>query len=464
MNTAEIHCIHCQADIPAGAQSCPSCKQALAANDGTTIDAPALPERVVRLASVPHPDPDAVPSWLVTFRIVVVSVALLVVAIAWRTNRLDRVMLLTEWRGELAAELAKGGGRTREQPDDGRIHRGFTFYVGRPEDLEFFAVMPRPPRYVEAGTPMRVNSRRDIQREENGAAWIVAIGRPASLSARYIIDGVTVLAYSRWSLLVGSPAKWTFAIVLLLVPLLDRVVIARYRRRQRRNYEEYERAATERAYRAQEHLTRARQHAAEQQVAKALTSIREALQLLPSYPEALELKRQLELVAAEQASVTVGDFGQRFARPAAEASQILYLRVVGTPYAYRAEAGASTIRVGRQRPKEAEEGNDLVIRVPASDDKTLRISRRHLDINRIADDYFVVDLSGGNTRLNGRVLEGGKPSKIASGDRLLLADVLTLEVAIRSGTGKTAARIIQLGEAAARFQLEATVGDMLTEV
>ena len=122
------------------------------------------------------------------------------------------------------------------------------------------------------------------------------------------------------------------------------------------------------------------------------------------------------------------------AAPTEPSGPSIFLRVVGTPYAYQAPAAAQMVTVGRQRRNSglpADEGNDLVIRVPDSDDQSLHISRRHLEIQRIGDECFVVDRSRAGTQLDGKALVKDQPAPLRCGSQIVLAGVITLEFLVQ---------------------------------
>lgn len=148
---------------------------------------------------------------------------------------------------------------------------------------------------------------------------------------------------------------------------------------------------------------------------------------------------------------------------------LVCLYVVGSHFAYQSVPGASRITVGRQRRKPdqaADEGNDLVVRLPDESGGTLRISRRQMEIERVGEQYFVTDRSSHGTRLNGEPLVKDQRTPLKSADRLNLSDVVTLEVQIRTNQlGGTVAPSVQAPIADGRPQplvIEASVGDMQT--
>jgi serine/threonine protein kinase len=142
------------------------------------------------------------------------------------------------------------------------------------------------------------------------------------------------------------------------------------------------------------------------------------------------------------------------------------LRIEGTPFAYRPLPHQTIVSVGRQRRKLGEPddtGNDVVLRVPGHDDLSTRISRRHLEIHRSGDQFFVTDRSKVGTHLNNVRLPRDVPTPLQSGDRLRVADVLILEVILHSvPTVRLGKPQVNLTSAAGQVIFEATLGDMVT--
>ena len=143
----------------------------------------------------------------------------------------------------------------------------------------------------------------------------------------------------------------------------------------------------------------------------------------------------------------------------------LTLRVLGTPFSYRPLPGQTLISVGRQRRKPGDPddaGNDMVLRVPGDDARSARISRRHFEIQRDGEIYFVTDRSKVGTHLNDRPLGRGLMTPIANGDRLMVAGVIELEVVLdtASASARLARSEVRLPQAG--FVVEATLGDMIT--
>jgi serine/threonine protein kinase len=162
-----------------------------------------------------------------------------------------------------------------------------------------------------------------------------------------------------------------------------------------------------------------------------------------------------------------------FARPPAAAHRPdpgaprLTLRIAGTPFAYRLAPGQESVALGRQRRKPGDpddQGNDIVLRVPGNDELSARISRRHLTIRRQGAGYVVLDHSRAGTVHNGRRLTPSEPAPLASGDRLVVAGVITLDVVLdHDPTLSLAPRCLEVPAAGVGpVLIEVSVGDMVT--
>jgi predicted component of type VI protein secretion system len=94
---------------------------------------------------------------------------------------------------------------------------------------------------------------------------------------------------------------------------------------------------------------------------------------------------------------------------------------------------------------------------------TTRISRRHFEIHRKGSDYYVIDRSKAGLLLNGKPAPRGEPAPLRSGDRLVVAGVVALEVLIREGaTGGVVSPLVHVPAAAGQVVMEASMGDMVT--
>lgn len=242
-------------------------------------------------------------------------------------------------------------------------------------------------------------------------------------------------------------------------------------------YEIFQNERTKKIFEAKSRLEEARKLAQSGELAQALVIINSLLKSvsieMPVYNEVTDLKKmilaQVELGGGAIAIAQFNNNGKAF--KSGNTSNLLYLRVLGTPYAYQAPYGLENISIGRQRRKSGtsiDVGNDVVIRVPGADRKSLRISRRHLEIKRIDTEYFVIDKSGGHTKLNGKFLKENDPFRLQTGDRLLIADVLTLEVIIQTKiSGTKVGNLIRIdchNTIKDGLLIEASIGDLITEV
>lgn len=145
------------------------------------------------------------------------------------------------------------------------------------------------------------------------------------------------------------------------------------------------------------------------------------------------------------------------------------LRVRGTQYGYRLPIDSASISVGRQRrktPEDQTKGNDFVIRTPASDSDTLRISRKHFRIDRIGREFRIVDLSRNGTMLNNKFLEKGIPTTINDGDELTISGVLVLQVTMTDDAAIAvpcdAVSVLTHGISPLSLELERSIGDLVT--
>jgi pSer/pThr/pTyr-binding forkhead associated (FHA) protein len=279
----------------------------------------------------------------------------------------------------------------------------------------------------------------------------------ATLQSRYR----TQLALGTVAILISLSLR-TFALLL-------------YRHRRHGEYEAWIVQKTQDDYQLKTLLNQARTLAGSGHDARAVVLINQILERRPSYSEAAELKRILfSNAGATRGTLIANPDRRRDESPVAPDFPTLFLKIHQTPYAYRAPCCFDRMTLGRQkRPVrdgeeahdlDADQGNDLVIRVPGSDQLSLRISRRHLAIQRIDREFYVQDLSGGRSWLNGRRLLPGQPYPIVTGDRLSIAGVLLLEVWIHAAlAGQVVGKVVQV-QGTSRTTFEATIGDIVTEL
>ncbi|MDZ7962862.1 MAG: FHA domain-containing protein [Aulosira sp. DedQUE10] len=275
---------------------------------------------------------------------------------------------------------------------------------------------------------------------------------------------------------------WHSVLFFLFTVYLSRSVrgwkIQRYRNQLKEQYEIFQKERTKKIFEAKSTLEQARKFAQSGDLAQALVIVNSLLKSIsremPVYKEIIDLKKMiLSQVELGGGAIAIAQFnknnGESF--QSRNTSNLLYLRVLGTPYAYQAPYGLENISIGRQRRKpgtSADIGNDVVIRVPGADKKSLRISRKHLEIKRIDTEYFVINKSGGHTKLNGKFLRENEPFRLQTRDRLLIADVLTLEVIIQTRiSGSKVGNLIRIDSHNTiqdGLLIEASIGDLITEV
>lgn len=256
-------------------------------------------------------------------------------------------------------------------------------------------------------------------------------------------------------------------IVLTLALVLRARFIAKYRRWRMSVYQAQEAAYRDQAYRFRQLHADVQTLVAAGETLKAYVAVNTALAAAPAWAEAQSLKRSLEaahpMVAPQHAPSP--PLQAEPSRP----QERHYLRIIRTPIRYELPTSDATITIGRQRRKPGtgpNVGNDLVIRVPESQELSLHISRRHLEIHKIGRDCFVLDHSRRGTKLNGRLLSTKESTRLQPGDRLTIANVLVLEFLVRPGyVGAEKVDSIDVGVALKQnvpIVIEATVGDLLT--
>jgi pSer/pThr/pTyr-binding forkhead associated (FHA) protein len=334
----------------------------------------------------------------------------------------------------------------------------------------------------------RLISEQSIQRQDPTGSWLSV----AKINER----GFLWLQVTYWppqSLTRAGPLfqwerteflYWHLIISLLIAGfssgLIRYLVLETYRQKLNKQYEEFQKKRTEKIFEAKSQLNDARSLAQRGELAQALILVNRLLKSgsrsMPVQHETFELKKLILLqIESGGGAITVSSLNKSkssYYPSSSNTINLLYLRILGTPYAYQAPYGLEEISIGRQRRKQGasvdDRGNDIVIRVPGSDRRSLQISRRHLEIKRIDTEYFAIDKSGGHTKLNGKPLVENQPYRLQSNDRLSIADVLSLEVLIRLKlTGTKANNLIKidsLDEDRDKLLVEASIGDMLTEV
>ncbi len=155
--------------------------------------------------------------------------------------------------------------------------------------------------------------------------------------------------------------------------------------------------------------------------------------------------------------------------PPSEIAPGLTLRVEGTPFAYRPPPLVQSFFVGRQRRKAGDgpdQGNDFVLRIAGNDGLSARISRRHFEVRRLADGFAVIDLSKVGLTRNGVPVSKNAPERIADGDRLGVAGIVTLLVDLNGGGPARPVGVVEvpapIAAGGGKVCIEASVGDLVT--
>ncbi len=262
------------------------------------------------------------------------------------------------------------------------------------------------------------------------------------------------------------------ALILLLIYLFKYFKfrrIKKYRIEQRLIFDKFQEDRTILMVKLKQNVDRIVEIAKKGEIAKALIEINKVLKLNPQFLEAQDLKKLLQLAnKQENQSIKGKEFESIIITNKQENNSLLYLRVLGTPYAYKAPSDLEKITIGRQRRKKNSPGNDVVIRIPGSEIKSRRISRQHLEIIQMNSEFYVIDKSNGRLKLNGKLLKYNVPVRLVSMDRLLISGILTLEVIIRSRLiGNKLGAVLKIDDPdnlEHNFFIEATLGDLRTNI
>ena len=482
-----VCCPECQAQIPVAAIRCPACRAVMVSRVDRTINDEVTDKHDRNEFEIPRPYTGAVPPtpspdevfpgmWRYDL-ILIILVAIFGVGLSISLYQFDRATELQNWSNECASAFAK----VDEQNPYWRVvpssiaPRANVVYVVQQgaaiavvmkeivrrmklDELEAFHISPGEWDHTQLRSLRGANG--------TGGTWLVVEGQNSelrlTLSVSYYLPGQSQLASFVFRRQVGIltlvlPRVLHIALVAGLALILRAFLVDRYRRKRRRAFALYEADRTRRIFQLQSIVDECRRLLEHGDLKAADEKLGALLCVWPLFREGLELRQRLSAPSGEN-NVISGRTGL-----------LLYLRVVGTPYAYQAPSGARQVFVGRQRRKLAGnnmEGNDFVIRVPGIDQKSLRISRQHFEINRIDEEFFVIDRSTAGTKLNGELLVKDSPSRLKTGDQLQVAETLTLEVAIRSNLMGTAVQsevnLVPSRDRSQELVVEASLGDMVT--
>ena len=438
----EIACPHCRQPLAPTASQCRSCGRELGTNLGSTEaqasvtepePVPAVPDALPPLPD--RPSPEVLPPWTVWLH-VVLGAAVVLFGLALNPSL---------FHGSRGPELLRGWKTASVQALRGKELQFWLLAppLSWPEQsvrIAQIASGPAAPAIAESllsdsGMDPRqavrwtlggreARAKEMIDEAKSGHRWLIVEAVDDWLHVRLTVlyyapaaNGLA-FAYDEDAGLLGLyPGLVPLGLSILLAGAARTAVVGLYRRKRRASYRA--------------------------EVALHMITVERQLALRAGLPD--------PLVSPDQTAAVV------------------FLRVIGSPFAYRAVPGSTRITIGRQRRKPGmptDQGNDIVIRVPGSNEQSLRISRRHLEIERLGQRYYVRDCSKGGTRMNGEELPDDRRQPLRSGDFLLVAGTLTLEFLVRADptvstkvlTSETKVPTVHKGG----LELEATIGDLVT--
>ncbi|NEO72348.1 FHA domain-containing protein [Moorena sp. SIO3H5] len=220
------------------------------------------------------------------------------------------------------------------------------------------------------------DERGDFKKQHSNSFWIAI--------ENYNLLGLLQLKITYWSPDLKSLVfEWerkyflylplTFILVLMVYisRFIQDQIIIEYRNTLQKEYDDFQAKRTKKIFDAKLSLDEARQLAQRGELAKALTItnglLRSMSKSMPVYKAIVELRKiVLTQINSGGGSITVESLpgmSSNFPK-STDVSRLLYLRILGTPYAYQAPYGLKTITIGRQRRKQglsATEGNDVII-------------------------------------------------------------------------------------------------------
>lgn len=488
-----MRCRHCNQQLLPTATRCPGCQQAVAGNEGST-DSESIqndgrttqpPRGPSTLPPPQRPDPDELPSWITALQVgLALSTLLFGLILNLPFHQVDRRAQFESWIQEARSCLRTRCQQTWRVSDAAWPPAApIPLYVRSTTEVADGAALVEPllrdapEAFAQViQIPEQEWFQLDTSRRTEVPSMVVTFWDytfTVGIDVRYHAPSPksrqsgTLVAFSFRKEMSASALYWLQLAQLLLVALaawgVYYWVVLRFRARRQADYE---RAAEEHGRKISElraRLDRARVYAKGGMNAQALIEVNAVLDVLPGLSEARELKAALAQSGGAYRSEPIS----AAERPSSTAPTI-YLRILGTPHSYRATPGAESVSLGRQRRKTGEadnEGNDIVLRVDGRDQQSLRISRRHLEIQRLGESFYVRDHSRGGTRLNNQELPRDRPIPLRSGDRLLVAGVLGLEFQVRVNfsPGEPVGPVVVRPEAGKEgVIIEATIGDMVT--
>ena len=498
MSEGKNICPACGTENPVHITLCQRCHRELTVTYGPTAPAPPIEGVPIVRPQRKAPDPAAFPPYMVVINVAGILLLILIsLSLILTADTPSPVDLQRKWLTEFGEGMKTGKLRTRQIPwHPIRIQRSYL----RPDErsIEVFEadsnlcqaanlVDAKPEEITQFTTPAQFWTQFPQLRKENPTSDWLAVTLSSSVFSievglRYWPNGKdkleadvtrsqTFLRWYRWQV---------FSILVLagIVFLSRAILISRYRRNALHDWERYKAGYDNEMGVVLQLLDRAEKIAMTGDIPQALHAVNQVLEVNPGMSEALHMRRRL---AAWQVT---GVSEPKAASPEPGVKIEMYLKLMGSPYAWLAPNGRHTITVGRQRPKRQSPeldtgestGCDVVIRIPGDEDTTSRISRRHLSLQQFGGQWHVTDMSKHGTKLDGRQLARDVPARIQAGSRLTLADVVTLEIQFRRQlTGRKVDGLIEvsmppppsnpgLDRPGHALQLEASIGNWVTEM
>jgi len=488
-NQNGIQCFKCKAYIPPSVLSCPFCNTVLEQKLGPTKTEEGKPEISERvMPDIAPPDTNKIPRSIVFGDIgIIVFILILIFLLITQTGlfNTDRTAIAVSWIEEFFADLKNNSSNYwRMQPIFSPVTNQINVIYVRPKhpNTDLYPVIQsaiEKQGFKQFFKFFTEDFRRSDfsglrKRYSKESLWLVIIEENSNLKLLYQFSFFSpqmpedIPSYEQIrtqnAFLLYPKGVISVLGVIILGVMAHFFMLIYVRRLHFQVYEIYQKKRTNAIYNAKTLFNEAKMHYKSGKTAKAIVSLEKAIEINPQYKEARALKKMIfknkdrvEFSASEEYLLNDADI--------LLPSNLLYLKILGTPYAYQLPTDMEIVAIGRQHRKSDDIGSDLVIRIPGSDEKSLRISRRHLEIHRIDNQYFLVDKSGGNTLLNGSEILSDVVHRIRSGDRIVIGHVLTLEVMIRPNLfAKTVGDIIQVSSPdSGHLTLEKSIGELITE-
>ncbi|QDS91232.1 FHA domain protein [Rosistilla ulvae] len=482
-------CSHCGETNPADAVRCSGCRRVLQSNYGPTqegdqtqsaaaIGPGASPLPAFDIPTVLPPKQDELPPAIRKHRLALMLATIAVTGLLGFAFRIDRTARLQSWSDDCEQAFSNSGEASSTHwttLPSGLVERVKVYLVAdSPGDIQVASDLAnRLPLEIVSEEAIGIQQWREatypqIQESGGNHLSVVITNDSAQLRLAVLYQMRTQRRLPAFEYVASLGIMDLYGPILLLFSLcsafaygVDVWNIHQYRNQRRIAFSGYQAKRAQWLFQVQTHMARAEQATAGGDIETGKHLANEVLRVAPGFPDAVALLAEQQSPSDASSSESQTSANRLFSQ--------LYLQVAGSPYAYHAPRSAKIVRVGRQRRKPGqgpEEGNDFVIRVPGSEAKTRKLSRQHLEIHRIGNDYFAIDRSAAGTHLNGRRLSNDQASLLATGDRLMIGGVLTLEVLIRReefiGASAVQTEVEMTPYNNPGIVVDASVGDLVT--